>query len=364
MSLSKLLINQTAYRLKAAVEVRSNGTDAKSAPVKIVANSGDPIFYDGIGLIVWDFASMSHKSRIPLDRDHDGSDVIGYLNRIDVTADGLVCAGAITTGGDQSLNVLVQKIADGAAYEASIESHGGTLEVVGEGEVVVVNGRPQVGPLFVVRDWKLAAVAICKFGKDDQTSVSLAASKNNSQRQKVTFVASSNKGGMEVTNTDNVEQVAAVEAEVAPVAEAPVAAEVEAPKTDLVDEQKDQAEAVEAVDAVTTEVAEVAEVADEVAAVEADEPVALAAAVEAPKVDVREEFRQFVAAFGADAADFFAAGLSMEAAQAKFVLKLKAENADLKTKLASADRGAGEPVKFVDSGSKTASFSDLFKVRK
>jgi ATP-dependent protease ClpP protease subunit len=55
-------------------------------------------------------------------------------------------------------------------------------------------------------------------------------------------------------------------------------------------------------------------------------------------VDARAEFKEFVNAFGPDrAANYFAAGLSMEAAKAAYMDELVKENADLKAKLANTE---------------------------
>ena len=59
---------------------------------------------------------------------------------------------------------------------------------------------------------------------------------------------------------------------------------------------------------------------------------------EEQKPDARAEFKEFVNAFGPDrAANYFAAGFSMEAAKAAYMDELVKENADLKAKLASSE---------------------------
>ena len=106
-----------------------------------------------------------------------------------------------------------------------------------------------------------------------------------------------------------------VEEEVAPVAE-----EVATEEVPVVEEVKPEAsvepEQVEQVEEAAPEVEEQPEVV----------------------VDARAEFKEFVAAFGPDrAANYFAAGFSMEAAKAAYMDELVKENADLKAKLASSE---------------------------
>lgn len=55
-------------------------------------------------------------------------------------------------------------------------------------------------------------------------------------------------------------------------------------------------------------------------------------------VDARAEFKEFVNSFGPDrAANYFAAGLSMDEAKAAYMDELVKENADLKAKLANTE---------------------------
>jgi hypothetical protein len=63
--------------------------------------------------------------------------------------------------------------------------------------------------------------------------------------------------------------------------------------------------------------------------------------------DPREECKRFVAAFGAEkGGQWYAEGLSFEAAQEQYVEGLKAENEQLRQKLASINRGEAEPANF------------------
>lgn len=168
--------------LSGSVEIGDNGEGAKTVPIKIVANSGNPVDYPKVGRIVFDMSSMTHKPKVQLDWEHDRN--LGFLNKFDA-GNGLALSGAIVPGhGDDAdfAQSLIAKMKDGVPYEASIESHGGRIETLSAGKSAVVNGSKVDGPIKIIRDWTLAAVALCKFGKDSQTTAELvlAASRKES----------------------------------------------------------------------------------------------------------------------------------------------------------------------------------------
>ncbi len=349
------LINPADLKLSAELKLTSNGDNAKSAKVTLVARTGDAIDHPYWGRIVHDFAGMKAKSRIPLDYAHDSHDSIGYLSKFDTSSGDLVCSGAVVLIGDEVVNV-VAKMQAGVPYEASIEfGDDSLLEYVPEGFAVNVNGRDIEGPVTVVRQWTLKAVAICKFGADDGTSTELQFSEKKTQTaKKGFFVRLSKSKGMEM-ETNNEQPVQAVEASDVqqPEAAVDVEAKAEEVKPEVVEEM--QAEVAQTVEA--SEPAEVAstEPVEVVEAVEAEPVVAFAKqpqAVEA--VDPRAEYRQFVAEFGDKAGEYFAKGLSMSDATKEHMKFLKADNDAMKKRLSAVDRGAVQPVQFSDGASREA----------
>lgn len=157
------------------LEVGNNGDGAKTAPLRMVARSGDAVDVPGYGRVVHDFASMHHKSRIPVDYNHDRSEVIGYLNHFDVEGGDLKCAGALVPnkGDSDRASEVIYKSHAGVPYEASITFTGHEGRIRGErvpaNKTVQVNGREFTGPLTVVRDWSLRGVAVCPYGMDANT---------------------------------------------------------------------------------------------------------------------------------------------------------------------------------------------------
>lgn len=156
----------------ADVQVGNNGDESKSAPLRMIARSGNPVNVPGFGRVVHDFAGMKVKSRIPVDYNHDRAEVIGYLNQFSTERGDLECSGALVPGRSEDRAAeVIHKSHAGVPYEASI-NFGGEMraERVVEGETVEVNGRQLEGPLTVIREWSLRGVAVCPYGMDAATS--------------------------------------------------------------------------------------------------------------------------------------------------------------------------------------------------
>lgn len=364
-----------SLKLTGSIQLTSNGENAKTAKVKLVARSSEPIFDPSLGMFVNDFSGMRTKSRIYLDWEHGTEN--GYLNHFDVSSGELVCSGVLVITDDASRQ-LAEKMAAGVPYQASIEfsADEGLIEYVPDGATTTVNGRSLSGPLMVVREWDLLAVAICKYGRDANTSSTISASaKKSSEQTKGYYIrlSNSNKGknmNDTIKSTDTVtaeptptvvDEVKTVEAtaEVTPVVAVEASAEVKADEVKTVEpvgaEATATATVVDAVDASKSE----DETKVEATPVEA-EPLLVAAsnAVVEPTAnpsDARAEFKAFVAAFGSKAPDYFAQGLSFSDATAAHLKHLSEENANLTKRLSALDRGAAKPVTFTASADATDS---------
>lgn len=350
-------MNTPALKMKAEIKLTSNGTDAKTAKVSLVARTGDAIDNPWFGCpFVNDFAGMSVKPRIPIDYAHDPDDSIGYLNKFDTSSGDLICSGAISLEGgygddNEDVAILVDKMISGVPYEASIEfGDDYTMEYVPEGMQVNVNDRDIAGPVVVIRQWTLRAVAICKFGMDDGTATTIQLGKVKSQNNKGTLykVMKLNSGDTimskkleqtveavktpDVKITGNASDVVVEPVEVEEMKMSNVVAEVvetvEAPKPVEVEEDKDKAPVVS----------------------EGEATVALSKST-VETVDPRAEFKMFLSQFGDKAAEFYGKGMSLSDATKEYVTILKADNDKMKQRL-TALRGAEEPVKFSDASSR------------
>lgn len=194
----------------AELEVGERSSDAaKTAPFRMVARSGQPINHHVWGRIVHDNSGAQHKSRIPIDFNHDANEIIGYANHFNVTEDGdLEVRGALVPYKDSDrATEILSKAASGIPWEASINFAGDmSVETYDETETVEVNGHEFTGPITVVRDWQLRGVAVTPYGYDASTSVELSA---NSKPIEVKIMS---KQELEAVEPEVVEAVEAVEA--------------------------------------------------------------------------------------------------------------------------------------------------------
>lgn len=339
-------------RFTGELQLTSNGDDAKSAKVKIVARRGTPINHPFWGNFVHDFSGMRHKPRIPLDYAHADQESIGYLNSFDVSSGDLIVSGAIVPfNGDKGAEVI-HKINEGVPYQASIEwGPDYLLEYIPEGVVTYVNPSPDnpegievVGPCSIIREWELRAVAICKFGADDDTTSELQLSKNAAEK---TYIRVS---GDRMTEPEPTKDV--TESAIEPATETDVLkSEAEPLHTD---EQHAEAKAVEAVvpaEAIEPEQQAPPEALTELKAVEASDP--------------RAEARKFIELFGElSGAKYFAQGLSLSDATTQHLQQQSKQIDELTKRLATVDRGATEPLRFSDEskGTTKGTLSDVISI--
>lgn len=305
-------------------ELGDNGEGAKSAPIRLVARSGQPIEHWFWGRVVHDLAGMHmHKPRLPIDYVHDAKEIIGYLNRFETDSGDLVTSGALVPykENDRAAEIL-HKMAEGVPYEASINFGGDGIKVqeVGEGELTEVNGYQFEGPGCVVREWPLRGVAVCPYGADMNTE-SASAFSNSKQVFSASVVPEPEAPTKENAMSESVEveaQVVTPEAEASE--ESSPVEEVSAEELTEAVEESPEVESVEAPDA-----------AEELAE---DEP------TEEPN-----EFVRIADEFGSEIAVQVARdGGSYEDARTLHFAALAQENEELRAKLSeSAAASTGKP---------------------
>lgn len=146
--------------------------DKKSAPLRMLARTGDALSHWYWGRIVHDFAGMQHRPTIPVDYEHFTSDPIGVIDTFKVENGDLYLEGKLVSiaEGDEAHKLMLKKDG-GIPFQASIffDPENLTLEYVGEGMSVEVNGREMQGPLVVARQWQLRGVAVTPHGYDVNT---------------------------------------------------------------------------------------------------------------------------------------------------------------------------------------------------
>ncbi|MGI4815803.1 MAG: hypothetical protein ACRYGG_21045 [Janthinobacterium lividum] len=354
-----------SVRLSAAASATSNGQGAKTAKVSIVARTANPVVYGDLGRIVHDFDGMTTPSRIPLDVEH-GHESIGYLNRFDTSSGDLVATGAIVMADDDS-SVMVQRMIGGVPYQASID-HGMDDAVVehlpaGQSATINSNSTPSTvsGPATIFRQFVLRAVALCKYGADSGTSASIQMTQRKPDDG---FVIRFSKRGLHMSMTEA--KAVEMTAEVLPVK--PVETKVETPKVEPKVETK--VEPIKTVEPVVEAPVKPHEVKAETPKVDpkVEQPVkatppeektrptevveAVHDVVEVKKPievklsDAVNVFQSYLSAFGGErAALYFSKGMTLTDATLEYSKELRTENDDLKTRLASLDRGAPRAVK-------------------
>lgn len=258
-------------------------------PVSMIALSGKPLNHWWMGMIVQDLSGMSHPEKITIDWNHNDNEIMGFVDEFDTADSKLALDGALTpfNEGDRASEVI-HKEKLGVPYESSIffpprEPGDTVVEEVEAGAEAEVNGEIVHGPITIFRKWHLSGVAITPHGADNETSAFVQNS--NSKTVEIDVMKNKNKGDEPTPD---------------PTKDAPT---------------------------------EPAATADPVAASPADES--------------REVFKLFIGEFGKDlAATYFAEGISLEDARAKYTLHLKAENTRLRTEAAERlklDPDAGVP---------------------
>ena len=332
-------IPAAACRFAATVEIGDNGEDAKTAPFKLVARTGDPIFSPYWEMpIINDFAGMQHKSRIIADWCHDDNEQVGFINRIDASSGDLICSGALTpVEPDDWATKIIKKSRAGIPYEASIDWRGDSMvEELPQGMQATVNGRTVSGPMLIIRQWRLRAVAICPHGQDPNTSAQFV----DGDTVNISFIKTTPEQSTPNGDKKMSEKATPVETEV---------------KTEVVETAVDKDKKVET--EVKPEVVKTTETSAETSAETHDAVVETQTTeVETSTVEVEQKEvlgesatpgSRFLEVFGDKGGVYFAKGMSFEAALLEHMQQLSAENIELKQRM-QASRGA-EPVSFSES---------------
>ena len=294
-------IPATAFQFLAEVEVKERKSDTdRSTPFTAIARTGDALNHAYWGRVVHDLDGMRVKSRIPIDFNHDPNTLVGYANKFNTDSGDLEISGALTPSqfdATHRAEQIIDTAEQGVPYEMSISFPGDIkVEEIPEGQQVTVNQREFAGPLTVIRDWPLRAVAVTPMGQDSATALQFS----DDHTFSITVI---NSGETEMTK----EELTAAEAE------------VEVKEVD------------EAVDESGTDSAEVVETVD-------------AQPVDEVELSTPADGKTFMNALGRiEGAVYFAEGVSLGEAMERELKRLQEENAELKAKL---EADSDEPVGF------------------
>ena len=303
------------------LEMAEDIDDPTTRAVSMLARSSQPIEHPYWGIIAHDIEGVEHKHSIPIDYAHNDSEVIGYLDNLTATPDGLQATGRLVsfTPQDRAAEIIF-KSGKGVPYEASINFAGEPLELedIADGETASVNGYELTGPAVIVRRWTCRGVAVAPYGADQGTSTELL-----SNKPQITAHWSKSKMA----------------------------------EDKKLDHEPDHDGPPEPVDGVCPEGYEISEDGTECVAIPeapAEEPAEQKAApaemaAESETVEI-EEVRRFSAAFGEKGVEMLLAGQTFDEAKADHYelissqnAELKAENTRLRSQMAAVQKMNGEP---------------------
>lgn len=320
-----------ACRFAADLSVGEATGDLQNIPFRSLARTADPVGHWYWGeRTVHDFAGMVVNPWFTVDYCHDQYEAMGFCNKQEVTAEGLVLSGELTPfKADDRVNEVVSKSKRGVKYQSSIDFDEFELVVedVPPGMSAEVNGKTLAGPLTIFRQWKLDGLGICIHGVDGSTN--LAFSKSPSGKKVAVTRFTKGTAMADETPTD-----------------APVTDPNETPTVEKTQEELDA-------DAAAAAAAAVAAVADVITTA----AVAAAPAADAPaEFSRKQEADKFTGEFGETyGRALFAAGWSLDQARSQFSTIMRKENERLQAqvnKLSKPSPGGAKPASFGASGQK------------
>lgn len=130
--------------------------------------------------VVFDIAGLEDKPQIvPIIRDHDQGKKCGQTTRVYYDNGEIAAEGELLNYGiDEAADKVAELAKRGAKLQASVATgiiNPEDVEYIDEGREVQVNGKSFVGPIEIVRKWKLKEISIVTVGADDEgTSVTIA----------------------------------------------------------------------------------------------------------------------------------------------------------------------------------------------
>ncbi|MBI1373921.1 MAG: hypothetical protein GC159_14455 [Phycisphaera sp.] len=171
--------------LLAAPEVEIEaGAEPKRPRINIVAYSGGLMSVPGWGPVAIDLAGLDASGQVPLLADHDArvGGIVGH-GEARVVNGQLIVAGVMSGAGDAARQI-VEMTTGGFSFQASVGVEPVEHERVPPGTKVQVNGRTLSSPrgFVLVKQGRLREVSITPLGADAGTSVAIAASHRNAER--------------------------------------------------------------------------------------------------------------------------------------------------------------------------------------
>lgn len=125
--------------------------------------------------VVIDLAGIQGTDRSrPALLNHDFKEIVGHIDKIDVTGSTIKASGLISGGGKAAQNVLAAADS-GFPWQASVGARALSVEYVREGVTATANGKTFTGPINIARKSVLGEISFVPLGADDTTSARIAA---------------------------------------------------------------------------------------------------------------------------------------------------------------------------------------------
>jgi hypothetical protein len=146
--------------------------DPRKRRFRGVANSGAVFRHGPFGNIAVDLSTLEvARQDLPVLRDHNEYQAIGYTTRVEVTDAGLEVEGVLldVSAARETLELLEL----GFPMQMSVYVPPTEMVEVGEDEKLEVNGRELAGPGYVLRGSQLREVTLTVLGADENTGAAL-----------------------------------------------------------------------------------------------------------------------------------------------------------------------------------------------
>lgn len=168
-----------AFRATGTVRIAAEaGAEGKLASFEGVAYTGAPMKPEGWWLpVIIDLDGVKIPSQHrPALRQHDHEQIVGHTTEVKASKDGITVAG-VFSGEPQHVQKVTIPAKGGFQWQLSVGANPVRTEFLEAGETTNVNGRDVTGPMTIARETEIGEISFVPLGADDDTSVTVAASK-------------------------------------------------------------------------------------------------------------------------------------------------------------------------------------------
>lgn len=155
----------------------------------MVALTGKPIPHWWFGTLGIDLKGIRMKQRLPVLKDHDTEQRLGYTTELRVDpVKGLVAEGKLLAKSS-AVQAVLADAADGFPWQASTYLQAHRVQRIGPGEEAELNGHTVKGPAVIFRESTLREVTVTALGADDDTSTTALSDGNGADEELVVLLS-------------------------------------------------------------------------------------------------------------------------------------------------------------------------------